>query len=191
MAFNITISKPLGILPKLPITLEGKNICIDLMVVQGPLDFNLRLMREYVYSMEVVLSTLFCVMYFPHNRNIVTIDQLSFVDLDSTMSHSTSLNVPYLQVVSSPPRVNYVATTPMSLVFNASKPLTICSISYELDLVIDIGNLVGEFEMEFLNPFDSLHISYFQRDIIPYDEDLFKAMVGKHPFSCVSSKWKQ
>ena len=39
-AFNRTISEPLGILPKFPITLEGKTIYIDLMVVQGPLDFN-------------------------------------------------------------------------------------------------------------------------------------------------------
>ena len=41
LSFNKTISERLGILPKLPITLEGKNVCIDLMVVQGPLDFNL------------------------------------------------------------------------------------------------------------------------------------------------------
>ena len=42
-AFNITISEPLGILPKFSITLEGKTIYIDLMVVRGPLDFNLLL----------------------------------------------------------------------------------------------------------------------------------------------------
>ena len=39
-AFNKTISEPLGILPKLPITLESKIVCIYIMVVQGPLDFN-------------------------------------------------------------------------------------------------------------------------------------------------------
>ena len=32
-AFNRTISEPLGILPKFSITLEGKTVCIDLMVV--------------------------------------------------------------------------------------------------------------------------------------------------------------
>ena len=42
-AFNRTISEPLGILPKFPITLEGKTVCIDLMVVRRPLDFNLLL----------------------------------------------------------------------------------------------------------------------------------------------------
>ena len=41
--FNKTISEYLGILPNFSITLEGKTICIDLMVVRGPLDFNLLL----------------------------------------------------------------------------------------------------------------------------------------------------
>jgi hypothetical protein len=41
LAFNRGTSQPLGILPKLPITLGGKIVYIDVMVVQGPLDFNL------------------------------------------------------------------------------------------------------------------------------------------------------
>ena len=112
-AFNKTISEPLGILPKFSITLEGKTICIDLMVVQGPLDFNLLLDKDYVYVMKAILSTLFPVMYFPHNGNIVTVDQLSFPILDSTTNNLTPLNVPNKKVVSTPPRVNYVATSPM------------------------------------------------------------------------------
>jgi hypothetical protein len=40
MAFNRKTSEPLGILPQLPITLEGKIVCIDVMVVQGLLDSN-------------------------------------------------------------------------------------------------------------------------------------------------------
>ena len=40
LAFNITISEPLGILPKLPNTMEGKTVCIYLMVFRGPFDFN-------------------------------------------------------------------------------------------------------------------------------------------------------
>ena len=61
-------------LPKFPITLEGKTVCIDLMVVRGPLDFNLLLGRDYVYAMKVVVSTLFRMMSFPHNGNIVTVE---------------------------------------------------------------------------------------------------------------------
>ena len=73
---------PLGILPQLPITLEGKTVCIDVMVVQGPLDFNLLLGHDYFYTMKVVVSTLFRVMYFPHDGKIVTFDHLSFVKPD-------------------------------------------------------------------------------------------------------------
>ena len=73
-AFNRTISEPLGILTNFSITLEGKTVNIYLMVVRGPLDFNLLLGRDYVYAMKAVVSTLFHVMSFPHNGNIVTID---------------------------------------------------------------------------------------------------------------------
>ena len=142
-AFNRTISEPLGILPKFPITLEGKTVCIDLMVVRGPLDFNLLLGRDYVYAMKAVVSTLFRVMSFPHNGNIVTVDQLSFPSLDSTTNNPTPLNVPYTEVVSTLPRVNYVATSPMFSVTDASKPLTVFSTSFDLDPVIDMEKLYG------------------------------------------------
>ena len=67
------------------------------MVVQGNLDFNLLLGRDYVYAMKYVVSTLFR-MYFPHDGKIVTIDQLSFVkpDYRVTPSHQNSLNVPHV-----------------------------------------------------------------------------------------------
>ena len=41
--FNKRPTAPLGTLSYLPITLGGKTVCIDVMVVQGPLDFNLLL----------------------------------------------------------------------------------------------------------------------------------------------------
>ena len=80
--FNRRPTAPLGILPHFPITLGGKTICIDVMVVQGPLDFNMILGRDYVYAMKDVVSTLFRVMHFPHDGKIMTIDQLSFVTHD-------------------------------------------------------------------------------------------------------------
>jgi hypothetical protein len=80
--FNRRASHPLGILPKFPITLGGKTVFIDVMVVQDPLDFDLLLGRDYVYAMKVVVSTLFHVISFPHNGRIVTIDQLSFIGPD-------------------------------------------------------------------------------------------------------------
>ena len=74
------------------------------MVVQGPLDFNLLLGRDYVYAMKAVVSTLFQVMYFLHDRNIVTIDKLSFVkpDYHVTFSHHNSMNVPHVILDLSP-----------------------------------------------------------------------------------------
>lgn len=54
-------------------------------------------------------------MSFTHNGNIVTIDQLSFFALDSTTCHPKSLNVSYMEVVPTPPLVNYVVTGLMFL----------------------------------------------------------------------------
>ena len=54
--------------------------------------------------MKFVVSTLSRVMYFSHDGNILTIDQLSFVKTSHRMnpSHHTSLNVPRVLVVPSP-----------------------------------------------------------------------------------------
>ena len=55
LAFNQRPTGPLGILPQLPITLGGKTVYINVMVVQGPLDFNLLLGHDYVYAMKAVV----------------------------------------------------------------------------------------------------------------------------------------
>ncbi|MCY6525164.1 hypothetical protein, partial [Actinobacillus pleuropneumoniae] len=74
--FNGGTIQPLGILSHFPVTLGGKTVYIDMMVVQGPLDFNLLLGREYVYVMGALVSFLFRVVCFLHEGRIVTIDQL-------------------------------------------------------------------------------------------------------------------
>jgi len=79
LAFNRGTSQSLGVLPKFSITLEGKTIYIDVMVVQGPLDFNLLLGHDYVYVMGALISSLFCVVCFLHEKRIVIIDQSSFI----------------------------------------------------------------------------------------------------------------
>jgi hypothetical protein len=79
LAFNRRVSQPLGILPQFHVTLGGEMVYIDVMVVHDPLDFNFLLGQEYVYAMNSLVSTLFRVMCFPQNGNIVTIDQLSFI----------------------------------------------------------------------------------------------------------------
>jgi hypothetical protein len=70
-------SEYLGILPHFPILLGGKIVLVDVIVVQGPLDFNMILGHDYVYAMNVVVSTIFRVMNFPHNGIIFTMHQPS------------------------------------------------------------------------------------------------------------------
>jgi len=48
LAFGGGTSLPLGILPNFPTTLGGKTIYIDVIIVQGALDFSLLLGHEYV-----------------------------------------------------------------------------------------------------------------------------------------------
>jgi hypothetical protein len=80
LSFNKITSQPLGTLPQFLVTLGGKTVFIDVMVVQDPLDFSLLLGRDYVYAMKAIVSTLFHVISFPHNGWVVTVDQLSFID---------------------------------------------------------------------------------------------------------------
>jgi hypothetical protein len=80
--FNKRTSQPLGTLPQFPVTLGGKIVFIDVMVVQDPLDFTLLLGQDYVYAMKFIVSTLFRVIYFPHDGRVVTVDQISFIDPD-------------------------------------------------------------------------------------------------------------
>ena len=71
LAFDRGTSQLLGILPRLPITLGGKFVYLNVMVVQGPLDFNLLLGHDYVYFMEALVSSIFCVICFLHKGIIV------------------------------------------------------------------------------------------------------------------------
>ena len=83
---------------------------MDVMVVPGPLDFNLLLGCDYTYAMGALVSSLFRVVCFPHEGQIVTIDQLSFFGPDVATGSPSSLPGFYPPVVSAPPQVNYVAT---------------------------------------------------------------------------------
>jgi len=91
--FNKGTSRPLGILPKLLITLRKKTIHLNMMVVQGPLDYNLLLGCDYIYSMEAIVSTFFRVMCFPREGRLVQlVDQLSFPGSNAAMNQESSLN---------------------------------------------------------------------------------------------------
>ena len=91
LAFKRGTSQPLGILPRLPVTLGGKTVHIDVMVVPGPLDFNMLLGRDYTYAMGALVSSLFRVVCFPHEGWIMTIDHFSFFGPDVAASYEKGI----------------------------------------------------------------------------------------------------
>jgi hypothetical protein len=68
--FDRKPSECLGLLPQFSITLGGKTVVIDMLVVPRPLEFKIILGHDYVYAMKDVVSTMFHVMHFPHNGSI-------------------------------------------------------------------------------------------------------------------------
>jgi hypothetical protein len=155
--------------------LGGKNVFIDVMIVQDPLDFSLVFVRDYVYAMKAIVSTIFHVIYFPHDGRVVTIYQLSFVGPDLTSM--TYLNSSYMQTISPLPQVNYVALFPMLSYADVDEPLTICSIYYDLDLIVEmVISSVSLFEPDLLTPITTLDMCSFQSVFLPSSEDLLEAM---------------
>jgi hypothetical protein len=69
---------PHGILPAFPVQIGGKMVEVEVKVVDVPLDYNLLLGYNWTYDMVVIVSFIFCTLCFPHEGNIVMIDQLSF-----------------------------------------------------------------------------------------------------------------
>jgi hypothetical protein len=64
-------------------------MCVEVEVVDAPLDYNLLLGRSWTYAMQVVVATFFRVLLFPHEGRIVTIDQLSFSRPNPSLGAST------------------------------------------------------------------------------------------------------
>ena len=99
--FDKGTSRPLGILPNVPIKLRRKTIHMNVMVVQGPLDYNLLLGRDYIHCMGAIVSSLFRVMCFPHEGRVVKlVDQLSFRGSHIANSQIPSLNGLFTQGMS-------------------------------------------------------------------------------------------
>jgi hypothetical protein len=64
--FNRTGFKPYGVLPTLSIALEGKMVTVEVEVFDALLNYNLLLGHRWIDAMREVVSTLFCVIHFPH-----------------------------------------------------------------------------------------------------------------------------
>jgi hypothetical protein len=114
LAFDRRPSEYLGVLPQFPISLGGNILRVNVIVVQGMFDFNMLLGHDYVYAMNVVVSTLFRVMHFPHNGSLVTIDHVASDNhhLNLVLVQAAPLYVPSVRVDSTSPWVNYVASYP-------------------------------------------------------------------------------
>jgi hypothetical protein len=87
-AFNGSRFKPYGVLPSLPITLEGKSINVEVEVFDAPLDYNLLLGLSWIDSMHAVVSNIFHVVHFPHQGKVVTVDQLTLFNSDARTSNA-------------------------------------------------------------------------------------------------------
>jgi hypothetical protein len=57
--------RPGGIIPSFPVQLRGKIMCVEVEVVDVPLDYNLLLGRSLTYAMHAVVATVFRVLLFP------------------------------------------------------------------------------------------------------------------------------
>jgi hypothetical protein len=175
--FNRRTNQPLGILPQFLVTLGGKTIFVDFMVVQDPLDFDLLLGRDYVYAMKAIVSTFFRLISFPHDGRMVTIDELACVGPDLITNPMTSLNGSYMLSISPLPQVNYVALSPMT------------STSNDLDSVVDmVIYLVGLLEPDPLTLVVALDMCSFQSIVLPSSEYLLEAMTEFCPLTWCPSR---
>jgi hypothetical protein len=89
--FNGTCFKPYNVFPSFSIMLEVKSVNVKVEVFEAPLDYNLVLGRSWIDSMCAVVSTLFCVLRFPQEGKVITIDQLTFLNFDSH-----TINIPFI-----------------------------------------------------------------------------------------------
>jgi hypothetical protein len=96
-AFNGHSFRPHGIIPPFTMQLGGKIVCVEVQVVDVPLDYNLLLGRIWTYAMHAVVATVFRVLLFPHEGQIVSIDQFYFSCPDPSLGASMVLMIDNMQ----------------------------------------------------------------------------------------------
>jgi hypothetical protein len=70
----------LGVLAKLRITLGAQIILINVEVVGALVEYNMLLGRNYMYAMNVVVSSTLISMQFLHEGKVVIINNLTYSD---------------------------------------------------------------------------------------------------------------
>ena len=63
-----------------PVTLASNIFHVNIKVINAPLYYNILLGCSYKFAMSVVTYTIFHKMCFPHEGNIVTINQLNYYE---------------------------------------------------------------------------------------------------------------
>ena len=91
--FNGIYFRPHRILTSLKVQLGGKTITIEVEVVDAPLNYNILLGCNWMYSMQAVASYLFRVACFPFNGKIIMIDQTSFCNPSVSASSRASIPI--------------------------------------------------------------------------------------------------
>ena len=71
----------------------GKTVSIEVEVVDVPLDYNILLGRNWMYSMQAIDSSFFRVVCFAFNGNSITIDHTSFCNPSVNASSITSIPI--------------------------------------------------------------------------------------------------
>ena len=83
--------QPHGLISALAVELGGKNISIKVEVVDAHLDYKFLLGRNWFDAMNVVASTVFRTVRFPHLGRIVTIDHIDFYTSNVTTSMDNTI----------------------------------------------------------------------------------------------------
>lgn len=94
-AFNGRSFQPHGMIISCSVTLGGRSICVEVEVVDAPLDYNLLSGRSWTYTTTIVVSTIFWIICFPHEEIFVTIDQVASNIFD--MIANTGTTIPYIE----------------------------------------------------------------------------------------------
>ena len=121
------------------ISIYNTHVCPKYMSIIYIMSRTILLRRDYVYSMQVVVSTLFRVMYFNHGEEIVSIDQLDFLDPspNPTRDQVFPLLIPSVSIDTTLPQVSYVASCPLRSITIDKKPLFSCLPSWDLVPTVD------------------------------------------------------
>jgi len=79
-----------GIIPAFPICVGCKVVNIEVELIDVNLDYNLLLGRNWIYEMDAIVSSLFCILFFSHKGRIVKVDQMDY-SLGDSHAYSKSI----------------------------------------------------------------------------------------------------